>query len=247
MFHPVRGPVPHAQVGYGSLFRRFNDPAVQASSHFWISKTGVIEQYVDTDVKAWAEGDGNPNFWSIEFEGMTGEPLTPEQITAGGRLCAWLHAIDPFPLVVNTDPFQSGYTPHFAGGRSWGGHTCPLPGPRFDQFADLIEATRQQLGGAAPAPATDQEDDDMPKITLVQCPKDPRGAEYGSIVYKTDGFSRFTVADHDGANGLPGPDSEHYQYLVSVYGPVQIIDPQQLNMLRDDDTLLAAAAKILTS
>lgn len=157
------GVVPHVQVGTGSLFDRFNDPSVEASAHFWVSKLGAAEQYVDAADKAWAQEAGNPFYWSIEFEGMPDEAMTPAQLDTGGRICAWLHDLSPFVLHDSDDPIAGGFVPHYAGGADWGGHSCPGPGPRRGQYPDLILATLRYLDEH---PAPDPEDDDMapPKL-----------------------------------------------------------------------------------
>lgn len=157
MSRNIRGFVPHVQVGNGSLHDFFSNPATQASAHFWISKTGTLEQYLDTDDMAWAEAAGNPYFWSCEFEGQVDEPMTPQQIDKGGQLIAWLHGIQPFPLVVNEDPNGAGITPHRAGGQAWGGHSCPGD-VRFGQYPALVLSALRYLDpNAAPTP-----EDDMP-------------------------------------------------------------------------------------
>jgi len=77
----------HTQAGTGSLYNFFNQ-AYRASSHFWVSKTGVVEQYVDTGYAAEADLEGNGSTISIETEG-TGEPWTPAQLNAIIHLVAW--------------------------------------------------------------------------------------------------------------------------------------------------------------
>lgn len=157
---PLRGFVPHVQVGTGSLHDFFNHPKPPgqgASADSWISKTGVLEQYVSPPAQAWAQGsklhNGNPTFWSCEFEGQPGEPMTAAQIDMGGRLIAWVHeTYGPFPLVVNGDPEGRGITPHHVFG---GGHTCPGPGPREGQYPALILAALRWLDpipGPGPVP-----------------------------------------------------------------------------------------------
>ena len=147
---PIRGFIPHVQVGDGSLHDFFDNPARQASAHFWISKTGTLEQYVDTDDKAWAEAAGNPYFISCEFEGQVDEPMTSQQLDMGGRLIAWVYGnVGQFPLVVNQSPDGNGITPHFAGGAAWGNHSCPGP-LRFQQYDELILAALRYMPDAQP-------------------------------------------------------------------------------------------------
>lgn len=162
---PLRGFVPHVQVGYGSLYGFFNTPKPPgrgASADFWCSTDGDLEQYVDLSDQAWAQGskthNGNPTFVSCEFEGYPNEPMTDLQIAKGGQLIAWLReTINDFPLQVNLDPDNGyGITPHHVFG---GGHTCPGPGPRESQFPLLIAA-------ASPAPPASTSEDDEVKIIL---------------------------------------------------------------------------------
>ncbi len=156
----IRGFIPHVQVGYGSLHDFFSRPLTKASAHFWCRADGYLEQYVDTDDKAWAEGNGNPYFISCEFEGQVDEPMTDAQLDTGGRLIAWAHSnIAMFPLVVNEDPNGSGVTPHRAGGAAWGGHSCPGD-LRFSQYPALVDSANRWLG--APNPAPRPEDDLTP-------------------------------------------------------------------------------------
>jgi hypothetical protein len=160
---PIRGFVAHVQVGNGSLFGYFDTPKAPgegASADFWCSKAGELEQYVDLADQAWAQGstthNGNPDFFSCEFEGFPDEPMTPEQIAAGGRLIAWSREeVNDWPLQLNLDPDNGyGITPHHVFG---GGHTCPGPGPREGQFPDLIAAAAGT--GPAPQPIPPVEDD----------------------------------------------------------------------------------------
>lgn len=128
----VFGLVVHVQEGDGSLAGWFNNPASQVSAHFWISKTGVVEQYVDTGTQAWAQVAGNLNYLSVETEGFDTEPLTAAQLTELTNLFAWVRA--QYPAVPDTlcDHGQMGLTTHahYPSGvpdPAWGGHPCPGP------------------------------------------------------------------------------------------------------------------------
>lgn len=84
------GLVLHHQAGNGSLFNFFNNPSAEVSAHFWVSKTGVIEQYVDTSRVAWHGRSLNTNYVGVETEGCAtspyAEPLTDAAIQALARL-----------------------------------------------------------------------------------------------------------------------------------------------------------------
>jgi hypothetical protein len=135
------GFVVHVQVGDGSCFAEFDRSSSQASSHFWISKSGVVEQYVETDLVAWAEMAGNGSYLSCEFEGLTTEAMTAAQLAAGAALIAWCATQDGFPL-VGADHGGTGVTTHchYPSGvadPAWGDHSCPGP-IRLAQIPQLI-------------------------------------------------------------------------------------------------------------
>lgn len=90
----------HTQAGNGSLFNFFNGPG-KASSVFWVSKTGLVEQYMDSDMQAEADLDGNDATVSIETEGGT-EPWTPEQLASIIALVRWLCDVYNLPKRLAT-------------------------------------------------------------------------------------------------------------------------------------------------
>jgi hypothetical protein len=84
------GLVLHHQAGNGSLYNFFNNSNSQVSAHFWVSKTGVIEQYVDTSRVAWHGRSLNSRYVGVETEGCPtspyAEPLTDAAIQALARI-----------------------------------------------------------------------------------------------------------------------------------------------------------------
>lgn len=155
-WHPVQnhsgplstraGLILHVQEGNGSLAGYFNNPAAQASSTFWVSKGGILEQYVDADLRAWAQAAGNDSYNSVETEGYTGEALTDAQINTLAKLYAWGHHVYGWPLQLAESPGQAGLGWHGMGGGPWGGH-FGCPGDlRKSQRARIV----QLAGGAAP-------------------------------------------------------------------------------------------------
>lgn len=78
----------HHQVGNNSLFGWFNNPGARVSAHFWISRMGLIEQYVDTDTVSWHAINLNPRYVGVETEGCLGrdEAMTNAQVDAFARL-----------------------------------------------------------------------------------------------------------------------------------------------------------------
>jgi hypothetical protein len=84
------GLVLHHQAGNGSLFSFFNSSSAQVSAHFWVSKTGTIEQYVDTSRVAWHGRSLNSRYVGVETEGCAtspyAEPMTEAMVSALSRL-----------------------------------------------------------------------------------------------------------------------------------------------------------------
>lgn len=86
-----------------SLFNYFNEPG-NPCSHFYVRRSGIVEQYVDTDWVAPANLEGNPTLLSIETQGgateltVDIEPWEPAALDALIQLHIWLQKIDGFPI-----------------------------------------------------------------------------------------------------------------------------------------------------
>lgn len=83
----------HVAVSNGdSLYGYFNKSGIP-DSHFYVRKSGVVEQYVDTDWQAFADLNGNDATISIETAGgvvnADSEPWTPEQLESLAQIYAW--------------------------------------------------------------------------------------------------------------------------------------------------------------
>ena len=141
------GLVLHVQQGNNSLAGWFNNPASGASSTWWVAKSGALEQYVDADVVAWAQGAGNSTYNSIETEGYDTEPLTAAQEATLAKLYQWGASTYGWANALAETPGQRGFGWHGMGGSAWGGHTgCP---------GDLRDARRGPIlavafGGGGP-------------------------------------------------------------------------------------------------
>lgn len=119
------GLILHVQQGNGSLFNRFNTPANQCSSTWWVSKAGTIEQYVDADNIAWAQMAGNRTYNSVETEGFVSEPLTEAQLNALVTIYLFGHNKYGWAVQLADKPGDRGLGDHRMGGIAWGGHPCP--------------------------------------------------------------------------------------------------------------------------
>jgi N-acetylmuramoyl-L-alanine amidase len=86
------GLILHHQAGNGSLFNFFNRSSSQVSAHFWVSKNGLIEQYVDTSRVAWHGRSLNSRYVGVETEGCPtnpwAEPMTSAMVNSLARLYA---------------------------------------------------------------------------------------------------------------------------------------------------------------
>jgi hypothetical protein len=166
------GLVLHVQVGNGSLYGYFNNPASQVSAHFWCAKDGRLEQYVDTEVVAWAEAAGNPNYLSVETEGFPTEPLTAAQVSKVAELLYWSASNYKFPIAGPVAHGQAGFTPHSnpngTPDPAWGNHSCPDP-IRLAQMADIIAAALPPL----PVPIKEE--------TMSICPLDGGGVAISAV------------------------------------------------------------------
>ena len=100
--------------------------AFESSAHFGNPKNGRLEQFVDTNNKAFAQMAGNAQWISVENEGKTGDSLTPNQVNNVAALLAWLAQTESVPLQLADTPASFGLGYHGMGGKAWGGHTnCP--------------------------------------------------------------------------------------------------------------------------
>ena len=126
----------HVPVGNGSLFNLFNNlrsPNRRCSTG-WVSKTGVVEQYVSALREPWAQVDGNSWGTAWEFEGFPDEAMTAAQIDAAARIHIWLDADD---TIADSPSSSGGIGTHQMGGAAWGGHACPGV-VRAPQRADIL-------------------------------------------------------------------------------------------------------------
>ena len=97
-----------------SQFGWFNNPAANASSTCHVDIHGKSEQYVDADLIAWCQREGNLEYLSIETQGGAGGEWTQPQAAEVLRILAWASRHYGFPLVdmLNSRPGRSGVGLH---------------------------------------------------------------------------------------------------------------------------------------
>lgn len=177
------GLVLHVQVGNGSCYGEFSNPNNDASSTWWVSKTGVLEQYVDSDEAAWTEAAGNFTWDSVETEGEPTEALTDAQINTLARLYEWGVQTYGWPLALTDDVNGRGFGWHGMGGVAWGGHYgCPGDLRKAQRPAILAAAGGQPTPTPTPTPlppeVNDMDDNTFIRwcyITLLARPVDAAG------------------------------------------------------------------------
>lgn len=134
----TRAVVLHVDAGgAASLQGWFNNPSAQASSHFYVKYDGTVEQYLDTDVIAWTQRDGNASCIGIETQGKGEGEWTAAQAAAIVNLVRWLCDLYGLPKVdmASSKSGARGIGMHrygidpwrVAGGQVWGprGKVCP--------------------------------------------------------------------------------------------------------------------------
>jgi hypothetical protein len=205
-----------------------HNPAAQVSSHFGNPKSAAapMDQFVDTDDRAWAEAAYNNVAISVEHEGNSGDSLTPAQLERDAQLLAWCHTTHGTKLQVTDDPNGAGVIGHGLLGVAGGNHPdCP-GAPILAQRQAIVDRAAAILN-----PAPTSLEDDMPEIISVT--PDPTGAagNTGSGIFAVYPVG---VVHVDGAtwNG-PG-----YQ---AKYGPAQPVSPAYYA------SLVSAAAKAAVS
>lgn len=202
MVRPFMGVVLHIEQGTeAGTDAWFHNPAAQASAHFGNPKhTKGLDQFVDTDDKAWAEMAGNSKWISVEHEGVAGDHLTPIQIANDADLLAWLHRTEGVPLQTTNDVNMRGVGWHGMGGALWGGHyACPgdpIKKARHQIIRDALTILHQAPAGSHPA-----------------APPRP-SHEHPAVVHA----SKVPPLHHDLSKGDEGPDVRALQTQLKVRG-----------------------------
>lgn len=163
---PELGLIVHSQQGNNSPHDWFDRDGSRSSSTFWIAKKGRLEQYVDVDSEyAWAQGTGNDEYLSVEFEGYVGEPLTDAQMATAAQLYEWGARTRGWRYQLAERPGQKGLGWHGMGAKvGWGHPDCPGIIRRTQRATILDRAAAISRGRdalKAPATTTSTEDDDM--------------------------------------------------------------------------------------
>ena len=132
----------HVDAGNSeSLFEYFRDRSGGVESHFFVKKTGEVEQYRSIYFQADANLDANNFAVSIETQGFEAGEWTPAQLASIKRLLVWLRWTAKIPLrpCKAWDGDGVGYHVMFGAPGHWtpSAKTCPGPA-RIKQFNDVL-------------------------------------------------------------------------------------------------------------
>lgn len=148
----------------------FNNPAARASSHFYIRRSGVVEQYLPINLISWAGVESDSRMISIETQGMGAGTWDAAQVNAIVDVLRWIRTVYPFPVrqMTSSKRTEKGIGYHAlgvpgsnwqklrrvsqTGGELWSGAVgkiCPGPG-RVAQIPAII--SRLSSTTTAPAP-----------------------------------------------------------------------------------------------
>lgn len=231
------GLVLHVQEGNNSPYPWFKDNASRASSTWWISKAGFVEQYVDADLKAWAQGLGNARYNSVETEGFVEEPLTEAQINALTDLYLWGVTTFGWPVRLAERPGDRGFGWHGMGGKDWGHISCPGEWRRT-QRSDVLARVALRRGGVHAMSAVGTvatQPPQQPQQPLVKSEQEDDMAEARVITYvDKDGRETKTMATLDGGIMNAG---------TPFYGNVLMLAPEFKQTWHETLALTAVDAK----
>jgi hypothetical protein len=189
------GLILHVQAGTGSLYGWFSQKTTSASSTWWVSKSGAIEQYVDADQVAWAQMAGNRRYNSVETEGQSSEELTDAQIESVAHIYQWGHQTYNWPILLADKPGQKGFGWHGMGGDAWGHPHCPGDSRRAQRI-EILARVAQLLD----PPASLQEASKMIQKPAVAIRSTPTGNGYW-IAAADGGIFSFGDAAYFGSMG----------------------------------------------
>lgn len=189
--------IAHSAGSTGSLYGYWLN-GTNLESHFWISWRGKIEQYMDTERQADANGEANSFAISIETDSTryATEGWSKEQKDALIKLIDWCcdtHGIPREQMEDKTDP-GLGWHIMFGAPGPWTparGKVCPGP-RRIVEFRQEIIPTVSWMG------MDEQEDEDMPFTD------DDRK----KLNYVYDQFSK-SVPDKQDSQGYPTKAGTH--------------------------------------
>lgn len=146
-----RAIIAHSAGGKGSLYGWWLNPQSKGlECHFWIGDKGEIEQYVDTEVRADANGAANSFAVSIETSSTkhATERWNAAQAASLVRLIDWICKTHSIPRTLMQSATGSGLAWHiqFGSPGPWTPSVKVCPGPaRIQQYKNEIVPAIQRM------------------------------------------------------------------------------------------------------
>lgn len=172
------GLILHVTTNHFSPYGFFSNPNNGASSTWWVSDSGSLEEYVNPDLRAWAQADGNSTYDSIETSGTPDQPLTAAQVETVAGVYAWGHKTYGWPFKLADTPGETGLGWHGMGGQAWGGHFgCPGD-PRKAQRQEILNRAQQLAAGTVTRPVAAHKDRTLGLHDPLMRGEDVRGVQH---------------------------------------------------------------------
>lgn len=138
------GIVCHSMEGtYQGSFNELLNPSRQASWMFSLRKNGKLVQHYRVTASPWASGNktANTSLWSVEAEGVAGQPLTDEQSDTLYRLCReWEAYHGDGRMAQRVEPRTVWQHNEVWNWEAVNAGATACPSGRYDQFFAVLEA-----------------------------------------------------------------------------------------------------------
>lgn len=115
-----------------SLYGYWTTPGVELESHFYIGRTGILYQFMDTNVRADANVSANAFAISVETWDNGGDinaPWNDAQLATAKRLAAWCRDTHGIPSAAPARWNSGGIGGHNWFANEWAGGARACPGP----------------------------------------------------------------------------------------------------------------------
>jgi hypothetical protein len=140
----------HVAVSEASSLHGFFNQSGIADSHFYVRRDGVVEQYVDTSMNAFADLEGNDATISVETQGFGGGEWTTAQLEFLACIFAWAAETHGIPVRLAS----SSKTDSTSRGLSW--HRLGIDG-NFPALPSILAGRLQRGGGMHYSQSTGKE------------------------------------------------------------------------------------------
>lgn len=211
----------------------FNNPRAAASSHFYVRRGGVIEQYIPIDKISWAGVRSDQRAISIETQGMGHGEWTVAQLEAMAEIIAFCrikYSAIPVRLMTSSKRSEKGIGYHrlgvpgtraqkalgrsLTGGELWSGAVGKIC-PGFDRIKQMPKLVSLVAGGAvAPKPSN----------PATSSKKDGYGVDVKQVQRQLHGAGYYSGGVVDGDYGRMTRDAVTAYQRAQRYYPGLLVD-----------------------